>query len=111
MFLLLLIIFWITIEGANIPSGLLSKLFFFIEDKLIEFAIWAKIPQTIYSPLIHGVYHVASWVVAVMLPPMAVFFPLFTLLEDLGYLPRIAFNLDCYFKKCNSCGKQALTMW
>ena len=61
--------------------------------------------------LVYGVYRVLTWVVAVMLPPMAIFFPLFTLLEDVGYLPRVAFNLDKYFKKCNACGKQALTTW
>ena len=110
MIMLLALVFWLTISGANFISEILSGLFFVIENKLLEFAITFDIPEIIYNPLIFGVYHVLSWVVAVMLPPMAVFFPLFTLLEDLGYLPRIAFNLDKCFKKCSSCGKQALTM-
>lgn len=110
MILLLLIIFWITITGANYPSSLLADGLFWIQDRLVEFSIWAGIPEIIYQALIYGVYRVLAWVVSVMLPPMAIFFPLFTLLEDLGYLPRIAFNLDKYFKKCSACGKQALTM-
>ena len=67
-------------------------------------------PVWLRSMLVEGVYRVLAWVVSVMLPPMAIFFPLFTLLEDLGYLPRVAFNLDKYFKKAHACGKQALTM-
>ncbi len=110
MILLLALVFWITISGANILSEVLSGWFFTIENKLLELATSLNVPKIIFNPLIFGVYHVLSWVVAVMLPPMAVFFPLFTLLEDLGYLPRIAFNLDKCFKKCSSCGKQALTM-
>lgn len=110
MILLLLGVFWITITGANYPSALLSDGLFWIEDRLIEFCIWAGVPTVIYEVLIYGVYRVLAWVVSVMLPPMAIFFPLFTLLEDLGYLPRVAFNLDKKFKKCNACGKQALTM-
>lgn len=110
MLALLALIFWITVSFANVPSGLLSQFFTYIEGKLLSLAIKANIPEWIYSPLIFGIYHVLTWVIAVMLPPMAIFFPLFTLLEDLGFLPRIAFNLDKSFKKCSACGKQALTM-
>lgn len=110
MFLFLLLIFWITISGANMPSALLAKGLFWIQDRLAELAIRARVPETIWQPLIFGVYRVLAWVVSVMLPPMAIFFPLFTLLEDFGYLPRVAFNLDRCFQKCRACGKQALTM-
>ena len=110
MALLFALIFWITIYGANYPSAMLSNMFGFFEDKLLSLAISLNIPEIIYSPLIFGVYHILTWVISVMLPPMAIFFPLFTILEDLGYLPRIAFNLDKCFKKCSACGKQALTM-
>ena len=110
MILLLIFIFWLTISFANIPSDFLYSLFFNIEEKLITILKNIHIPITIINPLIYGVYRVLAWVISVMLPPMAIFFPLFTLLEDLGYLPRVAFNLDKIFKKCASCGKQALTM-
>ena len=110
MLALLGVIFWITITGANYPSDMLWRLFSFIEGKLIIFADYIKLPDMISDMLIRGVYRVLTWVVSVMLPPMAIFFPLFTLLEDVGYLPRIAFNLDHSFKKCAACGKQALTM-
>lgn len=110
MILLLALVFWITITGANYPSQLLSNGLFWIQDRLVDFAVWAGVPAFLYNMLIFGVYRVLAWVVSVMLPPMAIFFPLFTLLEDLGYLPRIAFNLDKHFKKCCACGKQALTM-
>ncbi len=110
MFLLLFLIFWLTISGANFPSSLLSSGLFWVEDQLVDFAISIQLPKAIYSPLIFGMYRVLAWVVSVMLPPMAIFFPLFTLLEDFGYLPRVAFNLDRCFKKCCACGKQALTM-
>ena len=110
MLALLCVVFWITISGANIPSQMLSQMFSALENKLLSLAVYLKIPELIYSPLIFGVYHILTWVVSVMLPPMAIFFPLFTLLEDLGYLPRIAFNLDKCFKKCTACRKQALTM-
>lgn len=110
MIAMLLIVFWLTITGANYPSQALSDFFFWIEDKLVVFSKWAGVPTKIYEMLIFGVYRVLAWVISVMLPPMAIFFPLFTLLEDLGYLPRVAFNLDKKFKKCNACGKQALTM-
>lgn len=110
MIAMLAVIFWITITGANYPSQLLSDFFFWVEDKLIAFSVSIGAPKFLYEMLILGVYRVLAWVVSVMLPPMAIFFPLFTLLEDLGYLPRVAFNLDKYFKKCCACGKQALTM-
>lgn len=110
MFLLLLGIFWLTITGANVPSELLASGLFWLEDVLYDFLTFLPIPTVIAEVLIHGVYRTLAWVVSVMLPPMAIFFPLFTLLEDSGYLPRIAFNMDACFKKCRACGKQALTM-
>lgn len=110
MILLLGVVFWITITGANYPSGLLSKGLFWIEEKLSEFILGLGMPVWVDGLFIKGMYRTLAWVVAVMLPPMAIFFPLFTLLEDLGYLPRIAFNLDNFFKKSCACGKQALTM-
>ena len=110
MILLLGIIFWITITGANYPSELLSKFLFSIQDKLTELFVYIGAPSWLEGILIQGMYRTLAWVIAVMLPPMAIFFPLFTLLEDLGYLPRVAFNLDNFFKKSNACGKQALTM-
>lgn len=110
MLLLLGIVFWLTITGANYPSQMLSLGLFWIQDRLSDFFVYLGTPAWIGEALVEGVYRVLAWVVSVMLPPMAIFFPLFTLLEDLGYLPRIAFNLDKYFKKCSACGKQALTM-
>ncbi len=110
MSLLLLCIFWITIIGANTPSQILYDIFFSIEDDLTNVLTYLHVPDSINNMLVYGVYRVLAWVISVMLPPMAIFFPLFTLLEDLGYLPRIAFCLDKVFKKCASCGKQALTM-
>ncbi len=104
------LIFWITIVGANYPSQILSNFFNFLSPYFEGFLLWLHLPNWIVSLLINGVYKTASWIVAVMLPPMAIFFPLFTLLEDLGYLPRIAFNLDKCFNKCHSSGRQALTM-
>ena len=104
------IIFWITIVGANYPSQLLSSLFNYIQEKLFILFALLHIPHFITQLLINGMYKTVAWVTAVMLPPMAIFFPMFTLLEDLGYLPRIAFNLDNYFKKACTSGKQALTM-
>ena len=99
MILFLLIIFWITIEGANYPSQVLFALFGNIQKKLIEFATYIHCPVWLSDMLILGVYQTLTWVISVMLPPMAIFFPLFTILEDLGYLPRIAFNMDGFFKK------------
>lgn len=110
MLLLLAVIFWITISAANVPSDLLSKAFFWLGERLSQGLLKIHTPLWLHNVLIDGVYRVLTWVVSVMLPPMAIFFPLFTLLEDLGYLPRIAFNLDSGFKKCCACGKQALTM-
>lgn len=110
MLALLALVFWITITGANYPSEFLSNLFTSLEAPLHNALLAMHIPQSISSLLVFGMYRVLSWVVAVMLPPMAIFFPLFTLLEDSGYLPRIAFNLDKPFKRCKACGKQALTM-
>ena len=110
MIVLLLFVFWLTITGANYPSSLLSDSFFWLEDRITDFFHYIGAPDWLHGMLVLGVYRVLAWVVSVMLPPMAIFFPLFTLLEDLGYLPRVAFNLDKYFKKCSACGKQALTM-
>lgn len=110
MILFLGIIFWITITGANYPSSLLSNFFGWIEGKLLLFFNIIHSPKWLTSLLVSGMYKTVAWVTSVMLPPMAIFFPLFTLLEDLGYLPRIAFNLDKFFKKACTSGKQALTM-
>jgi len=110
MIVMLMIIFWISIVGANYPSSLLFNLFNNIGHYIKEFCINVNVPKFIYLPLLDGIYKVLTWVVSVMLPPMAIFFPLFTLLEDFGILPRISFNLDGYFEKNNMCGKQALTM-
>ncbi|KPU26810.1 iron transporter FeoB [Caloranaerobacter sp. TR13] len=110
MLLLLGLIFWITIQGANYPSQLLGKILFGLENKLTEFFMYINAPYWLHGILILGMYRTLAWVVSVMLPPMAIFFPLFTLLEDLGYLPRIAFNLDNFFRKSGTHGKQALTM-
>lgn len=110
MIIMLMIIFWISIIGANYPSNLLFNVFNTIGEYIKDFCININVPKFIYLPLLDGIYKVLTWVVSVMLPPMAIFFPLFTLLEDFGILPRIAFNLDGYFEKNNMCGKQALTM-
>lgn len=107
---LLGLVFWLTIEGANYPSQLLAALLFGFEDWLAGLAFWTYCPPWLSGILLTGMYRTLAWVVSVMLPPMAIFFPLFTLLEDLGYLPRVAFNLDHYFKKACAHGKQALTM-
>lgn len=103
-------IFWLTVRGANYPSRLLSELLFGLEDSLCSLADFIKMPEFLHGLLIHGAYRVLAWVVSVMLPPMAIFFPLFTLLEDSGFLPRIAYNLDRPFSSCSACGKQSLTM-
>lgn len=110
MLLLFAGIFWLTIIGSNYPSTILSNILFSFEDNILSFLTFIHVPEVITNLIVFGIYRVLAWVSAVMLPPMAIFFPLFTLLEDLGYLPRIAFNLDKIFKKCCSCGKQALTM-
>lgn len=110
MLLFLGIIFWLTIEGANYPSKLLSTFFTYIEDKLLYLFDLMNSPEWLSNILVLGMYRTLAWIVSVMLPPMAIFFPLFTILEDLGYLPRLAFNLDNYFKKACTSGKQAITM-
>lgn len=121
MILLLFGIFWITITGANYPSGLIYDGLFWFGEQITKFFEWVNTqivaPQwvhdgitTLHDMLVLGVYRALAWVVSVMLPPMAIFFPLFTILEDLGYLPRLAFNTDRMFQKAQACGKQALTM-
>ncbi len=110
MLLMLGIVLWITIQGANYPSQLLSKVLFGFEDILTNLCIQYGVPDFIHGILVLGLYRTLAWVIAVMLPPMAIFFPLFTLLEDLGYLPRVAFNLDHLFKKACAHGKQCLSM-
>lgn len=110
MILFLGIIFWITIIGANYPSDLLFNIFNWFQDKLIIFAEYIHCPEWLSNMLIYGIYQTLTWIIAVMLPPMAIFFPLFTFLEDLGYLPRIAFNMDGFFKKACCSGKQMITM-
>ena len=110
MLLLLALILYITIIGANKPSALLAQVLFAFGDVLDNFLNGLHAPWWLTGFLIHGVYKGLAWVVSVMLPPMAIFFPLFTFLEDLGYLPRIAFNLDKAFRRTGAHGKQALTM-
>lgn len=110
MLLLLSAVLWLTMVGANLPSEYLSRGLFWIEARLMEGMIAIGAPLWLTHALILGVYRTVAWVVSVMLPPMAIFFPLFTVLEDLGYLPRVAFNLDRCFQRCDACGKQALTM-
>ncbi len=110
MILMLAVIFWITLQGANIPSGIIMNFLMGIQDRLTGFFIANNLPDWLHGALVLGVYKTLAWVVSVMLPPMAIFFPLFTLLEDLGYLPRVAFNLDNFFKRACAHGKQALTM-
>lgn len=110
MLLLLSLILWITIQGANYPSQLLSDLLFGIQPKISSVLYSLGAPLWLNSMLVDGLYKTLAWVVSVMLPPMAIFFPLFTLLEDLGYLPRVAFNLDHLFKRSCCHGKQCLTM-
>jgi ferrous iron transport protein B len=110
MLALLAVVFWITIVGANYPSQLLATGFFWFEGVAASaFDSWGA-PWWLTGFVWHGVYRALAWVVSVMLPPMAIFFPLFTILEDLGYLPRAAFNLDRLFKKAGAHGKQVLTM-
>lgn len=111
MLLLLTAVFWITISGANIPSGMIaSVLIDTIHPALKTFSVTIGLPWWLSGVLIDGMYLSMAWVVSVMLPPMAIFFPLFTLLEDFGYLPRVAFNMDNIFRKVGAHGKQALTM-
>ncbi len=111
MLFILTVVFWLTIAGANVPSGMLaSVLIDTMHPMLKSFAAAIAMPWWLSGFLIDGVYLAAAWVIAVMLPPMAIFFPLFTLLEDFGYLPRVAFNLDNLFRKAGAHGKQALSM-
>ena len=100
MLALLAAIFYITITGANYPSQLLADGLFWVQDRLTDFCMNIGMPAWLHGALVLGIYRVLAWVISVMLPPMAIFFPLFTLLEDFGYLPRVAFNLDSSFKKC-----------
>lgn len=109
MLALLALIFYITISGANYPSEWLSQGLFQVQEWLSGLLLAAGAPVWLHDALVLGIFRVMAWIVSVMLPPMAIFFPLFTLLEDLGYLPRVAFNLDNCFRKCSACGKQALT--
>ena len=110
MILFLGLIFWLTIIGANYPSQILFSFFTWIQEKLTAFANFINCPTWLSHMLINGIYQTLTWIISVMLPPMAIFFPLFTFLEDLGYLPRIAFNVDGFFKKCSCSGKQMITM-
>jgi len=111
MFLILAVVFWLTVAGANYPSGLLATLLIdAVHPILKDMAAAMDMPWWLDGVLIDGAYLSMAWVIAVMLPPMAIFFPIFTLLEDLGYLPRVAFNMDNLFRKAGAHGKQALTM-
>ncbi|MCP4655395.1 MAG: ferrous iron transport protein B [bacterium] len=111
MLLMLTMVFWLTVAGANMPSAMLATLFLDTIHPLLKSAAAAvHVPWWLDGLLIDGMYLATAWVVSVMLPPMAIFFPLFTLLEDFGYLPRVAFNLDRLFQRAGAHGKQALTM-
>ncbi len=110
MLLLLAAVFWLTIVGANVPSSMLAQALFWVEAQGVALFEALGLPWWITGFLWNGVYRGLAWVVAVMLPPMAIFFPVFTILEDLGYLPRVAFNLDFLFKKAGAHGKQSLSM-
>jgi ferrous iron transport protein B len=111
MFLVLAVIFWITIEGANVPSSMLAALLIDnFHPVLKDFTVTIGFPWWLSGVLVDGAYLAMAWVISVMLPPMAIFFPLFTLLEDFGYLPRVAFNMDNLYRKAGAHGKQALTM-
>jgi ferrous iron transport protein B len=110
MLLILAVVFWLTIIGANVPSAMLATALFAVEDAAAAwFTSWGS-PDWLTGFVWHGVFRGLAWVISVMLPPMAIFFPMFTILEDLGYLPRVAFNLDYLFKKAGAHGKQALSM-
>ncbi|WP_405287445.1 ferrous iron transport protein B [Gaopeijia maritima] len=111
MLLILMAVFWLTIAGANVPSGMLATLLVdTLHPVLLGFGESIGLPWWLNGFLFDGMYLATAWVIAVMLPPMAIFFPLFTLLEDFGYLPRVAFNLDGIFRRVGAHGKQALTM-
>lgn len=110
MMIMLAVVLWITIAGANVPSQMLADMLFKFQDVLTDIFIKLNAPEWLHGVLILGLYKTMAWVISVMLPPMAIFFPLFTLLEDFGYLPRVAFNLDHVFKKACAHGKQCLSM-
>ena len=111
MFLILAVIFWLTIEGANVPSAMLASLLIDTFHPILkDFSLTIGLPWWLGGVLIDGAYLAMAWVISVMLPPMAIFFPLFTLLEDFGYLPRVAFNMDNLYRRAGAHGKQALTM-
>jgi ferrous iron transport protein B len=110
MLVILAVVFWLTIIGANVPSAMIASALFAVEDAAAAwFTSWGS-PDWLTGFIWHGVFRGLAWVISVMLPPMAIFFPLFTILEDLGYLPRVAFNLDYLFKRAGAHGKQALSM-
>ena len=108
---LLGLVFWITLEGANYPSQLLAAGLFWVEEKLLFLAEKLQAPAWVEGLFILGLFRTLAWVVSVMLPPMAIFFPLFTLLEDLGYLPRVAFNLDNFFKRARATASYRPCAW
>ena len=110
MALMLAVVFWLTVAGANVPSAMLASFFFWIEGHGVALFESLGSPWWLTGFLWNGVYRGLAWVVSVMLPPMAIFFPLFMILEDLGYLPRVAFNLDFLFRRAGAHGKQALSM-
>ena len=99
MILFLGLIFWLTIVGSNYPSEILFGFFSYIQSKLLLFFDFIDSPEWLKNILVLGVYQTVTWIISVMLPPMAIFFPLFTFLEDLGFLPRLAFNMDGFFSK------------
>ncbi len=110
MLLILSVVFWLTIVGANVPSQMLATGLFWVEAQAAGVFESMGAPWWLTGLLWHGVWRGLAWVVSVMLPPMAIFFPMFTILEDLGYLPRVAFNMDWLFRKAGAHGKQSLTM-
>ncbi len=110
MGIMILVILWITLKGANYPSEFLSSRLLALEEPFFRGLVGIGLSAEFCEMTVYGMYRVLAWVVSVMLPPMAIFFPMFTLLEDWGFLPRVAFNLDRCFKGCKACGKQALTM-
>ncbi len=110
MIFMLFLCLWLTITFSNIPSNLLFEMFNFLEDKLYHLLEFLYFPKFLIDLLVLGIYKTTTWIISVMLPPMMIFFPLFTLLEEYGILPRIAFNMDHCYQKCNANGKQCLTM-